>query len=86
MPNCEGRSRRSGVILYSYDNGHFMAYTSPPPTAEPLLNEKPFDDRSIQQSPIAAPDFRIQPPPRASAACQFYQLDFHAKTGSLVLS
>ena len=26
-------SRRSGVILYSYDNGHFMAYTSPPPVA-----------------------------------------------------
>ena len=24
-------SRVGGVILYSFDNGHFMAYTSPPP-------------------------------------------------------
>ena len=42
MPNCEGRSRRSGVILYSDDNDHFVVYTSPPPTAEPLLKEKPL--------------------------------------------
>ena len=42
MPNCEGRSRRSGVILYSDDNDHCVVYTSPPPTAEPLLKEKPL--------------------------------------------
>ena len=46
-------SRRSGVILYSFDNGHFMAYTSPPPTAEPLLKEKPFGECTFQLSPIA---------------------------------
>ena len=53
-------SRRSGVILYSYDNGHFMAYTSPPPAAEPLLKEKPFGGRSLQLLSIAAQDFRTQ--------------------------
>ena len=46
-------SRVGGVILYSFDNGHFMAYTSPPPTAEPLLKEKPFDECTFQLSPIA---------------------------------
>ena len=45
MPNCEGRSRRSGVILYSDDNDHFVVYTSPPPAAELLLKEKPFGSR-----------------------------------------
>ena len=36
-------SRRRGVILYKYfANGYFVAYTSPPPTAEPLLKEKPL--------------------------------------------
>ena len=53
-------SRRSGVILYSYDNGHFMAYTSPPPAAEPLLKEKPLGGCTLQLSPIAAPDSRTQ--------------------------
>ena len=46
-------SRIGGVILYSFDNGHFMAYTSPPPTAEPLLKEKPFGECTFQLSPIA---------------------------------
>ena len=46
-------SRVGGVILYSFDNGHFMAYTSPPPTAEPLLKEKPFGECTFQLSPIA---------------------------------
>ena len=45
--------RVGGVILYSFDNGHFMAYTSPPPTAEPLLKEKPFGECTSQLSPIA---------------------------------
>ena len=45
--------RVGGVILYSFDNGHFMAYTSPPPTAEPLLKEKPFGECTFQLSPIA---------------------------------
>ena len=41
-------SRRRSVILYKYfANGYFVAYTSPPPTAEPLLKEKPFGGRSI---------------------------------------
>ena len=39
-------SRRRGVtlryLIYSNDNGYFVAYTSPPPTAEPLLKEKPW--------------------------------------------
>ena len=61
MPNCEGRSRRSGVILYSDDNDHFVVYTSPPPAAELLLKEKPFGDCAHQLSPIAASDFRAQP-------------------------
>ena len=30
-----------------------MAYTSPPPTAEPLLKEKPFGECTFQLSPIA---------------------------------
>ena len=46
-------SRVGGVILYSFDNGHFMAYTSPPPPAEPLLTEKPFGECTFQLSPIA---------------------------------
>ena len=33
---------------------------SPPPTAEPLLKEKPFGSRSLQQSIAVALDFRIQ--------------------------
>ena len=51
-------SRRSGVILYSFANGCFAAYTSPPPTAEPLLKEKPFGESTFQLSPIAAQRFR----------------------------
>ena len=48
-------SRRSGVILYKYfSNGYFVAYTSPPPTAEPLLKEKPFGKRALQLSLTAA--------------------------------
>ena len=54
MPNCEGRSRRSGVVLYTFANGCFAAYTSPPPTAEPLLKEKPFGECISKRSPIAA--------------------------------
>ena len=50
-------SRRSGVILYSFANGCFAAYTSPPPTAEPLLKEKPFGESTFQLSPIAAQRF-----------------------------
>ena len=59
-------SRHSGVILYSYDNGHCMAYTSPPPTAEPLLKEKPFGECICQLSTPAMPDYRAQPRPRGS--------------------
>ena len=60
-------SRRRGVILYKYfSNGYFVAYTSPPPTAEPLLKEKPFGGRSILYSPPAAPDSRTQPCPRGT--------------------
>ena len=35
-----------------------MAYTSPPPTAEPLLKEKPFGECTFQLSPIAVQRFR----------------------------
>ena len=35
-----------------------MAYTSPPPSAEPLLKEKPFGERTFQLSPIAVQRFR----------------------------
>ena len=51
-------SRRSGVILYSFANGCFAAYTSPPPAAEPLLKEKPFGESTFQLSPIAVKRFR----------------------------
>ena len=55
-------SRRSGVILYKYfSNGYFVAYTSPPPTAEPLLKEKPFGGCSTQLSLPTAPDSPTQP-------------------------
>ena len=47
-------SRRSGVVLYRFANGCFAAYTSPPPTAEPLLKEKPFGECISKRSPIAA--------------------------------
>ena len=48
------RCSRRGVILYKYfANGYFVAYTSPPPTAEPLLKEKPFGECTSQLSPIA---------------------------------
>ena len=53
-------SRRSGVILYSDDNDHFVVYTSPPPAAELLLKEKPFGGRSIQISLVAAFTHRTQ--------------------------
>ena len=47
-------SRRRGVILYKYfSNGCFAAYTSPPPTAEPLLKEKPFGGHFVQLSLVA---------------------------------
>ena len=47
-------SRRRGVILYKYfSNGCFAAYTSPPPTAEPLLKERPFGGHFVQLSLVA---------------------------------
>ena len=62
MPNCEGRSRRCGVILiYCADNGYFVAYTSPPPTAELLLKEKPFGGHSVQLSLVAELVCHTQP-------------------------
>ena len=62
MPNCEGRSRRCGVILiYCADNGYFVAYTSLPPTAEPLLKEKPFGGHSVQLSLVAELVCHTQP-------------------------
>ena len=42
---------------------------SPPPAAEPLLKEKPFGKCVSQQSPIATPDFRIQPSPPVARRC-----------------
>ena len=53
------RCSRRRVILYKYfANGYFVAYTSPPPTAEPLLKEKPFGECTFQLSPIAVQRFR----------------------------
>ena len=66
MPNCEGRSRRSGVILSSDDNDHFVVYTSPPPAAELLLKEKPFGECTLQLLPSIALDFRTQSRPRGT--------------------
>ena len=66
MPNCEGRSRRSGVILYSDDNDHFVVYTSPPPAADLLLKEKPFGECTLQLLPSIALDFRTQSRPRGT--------------------
>jgi len=43
-----------------------MAYTSPPPTAEPLLKEKPFGECICQLSTPAMPDYHAQPRPRGS--------------------
>ena len=86
-------SRVGGVILYSFDNGHFMAYTSPPPTAEPLLKEKPFGECTFQLSPIAVQRLHsYSTRPRGMhaahpAAFQPYQPDFYVTTQpSLVLS
>ena len=39
------------------DNDHCVVYTSPPPTAEPLLKEKPLGGCTLQLSPIAAQVF-----------------------------
>ena len=66
MPNCEGRSRRSGVILYSDDNDHFVVYTLPPPAAELRLKEKPFGECTLQLLPSVALDFRTQSRPRGT--------------------
>ena len=68
-------SRHSGVILYSYENDHCVVYTSPPPTAEPLLKEKPFGGCSCQLAPIIALGFRTQ---LSSAGQQTAQLDAEA--------
>ena len=68
-------SRRSGVILYSYENDRCVVYTSPPPTAEPLLKEKPFGGCSCQLAPIIALGFRTQ---LSSAGQQTAQLDARA--------
>ena len=43
-----------------------MAYTSPPPTAEPLLKEKPFGEYTHQLSLSAKSDYHAQPLPRGS--------------------
>ena len=60
-------SRRRGVILYKYfANGYFAAYTSPPPTAEPLLKEKAFGGCFIQLSLVAALVRHTQLPPRGT--------------------
>ena len=66
MPNCEGHSRRCGVIFNSCDNDHYVVYTSPPPTAEPLLKEKPFGEYVLQLLPITAPNSRTQSRPRGT--------------------
>ena len=58
--------RVGGVILYSFDNGHFMAYTSPPPAAEPLLKEKPLGGCIFQLLRSTTPDSRPQPRPRGT--------------------
>ena len=68
-------SRHSGVILYSYENDHCVVYTSPPPTAEPLLKEKPFGGCSCQLTPIVTLGFRTQ---LSSAGQQTAQLDARA--------
>ena len=39
---------------------------SPPPSAEPLLKEKPFGEYVLQLLPITAPDLRTQPLPRGT--------------------
>ena len=48
----------AALSFNSYDNGCFAAYTSPPPTAEPLLKEKPFGKRALQLLLTAAQWFR----------------------------
>ena len=67
-------SRHSGVILYSYDNGHFMAYTSPPPMAEPLLKEKPFGGRILQH--MKSVTFSPHPSRCGSAPSTFQEKPF----------
>ena len=58
------RSRRSGVIFYIVMiTTTAWSTTSAPPTAEPLLKEKPFGGRSIQRSQIATNDKCTQPSP-----------------------
>ena len=63
-----------------YAHGHCMAYTSPPPAAEPPLKGKPFGGRTFQLSKAVTHDSRSQPSPAAadsSAAFQFYPSSFH---------
>ena len=58
------RSRRSGVIFYIVMiTTTAWSTTSAPPTAEPLLKERPFGGRSIQRSQIATNDKCTQPSP-----------------------
>ena len=60
-------SRRSGVIFYIVMiTTTAWSTTSAPPTAEPLLKEKPFGGRSIQRSQIATNDKCTQPSPRGT--------------------
>ena len=56
----------AALSFNSYDNGYFVAYTSPPPTAEPLLKEKPFGGWLYQLLHPATPDSRTQPRPRGT--------------------
>ena len=74
-----------------------MAYTSPPPTAEPLLKEKPFGECTFQLSPIAVQRFRsysTRPRGTQNFPCHgaavpppiLIQLTFTSHTGSLLLS
>ena len=60
-----------------------MVYTSPPPAAEPLLKEKPFGKCVSQQSPIATPDFRIQPSPPVARRCNRRGRAQHGHRGNI---
>ena len=56
----------AALFFNSCDNDHYVVYTSPPPTAESLLKEKPFGGHSVQLSLVAALVRYTQSSPRGT--------------------
>ncbi len=56
----------AALSFNSCDNDHYVVYTSPPPSAEPLLKEKPLGGCIFQLLRSTTPDFRTQQTPRGT--------------------